>query len=182
MIDGVNDEEIWHAAAEIKPFYLLGAKGIPGQDTSARAYYDNENLYIQIICQENQREKPLTGSNAIWHDDEVEIWMNANDDGKTYRQLIINAAGGKMEMNQNGRTKFESRVAAKIEPKRWIVEVAIPFKGLDTAPPQPGDTWKFNIARQRPGGGNITTELSTWSPLDAGFNELQNFGTLKFGR
>ena len=182
MIDGVNDEEIWKAATEFKPLYLLGGKGIPTQSTKAIAYYDKENLYMQIICQENQREKPLTGTGAIWHDDEVEIWMDTNRDGKTYKQLIINAAGDKLEMNQDGPTKIGAQAAAKIEDGRWIVEVAIPFKALGIETPKPGDIWKFNFVRQRPGGGNIATELTTWSPLDKAFNELQNFATLTFGK
>lgn len=180
VIDGVPDEKIWKTAAPIKPFFSVEGKGLLSQSTEAVAYYDNKNLYIRILCQENQRPRPITGRNAIWNDDEVEIWMSPQRDGKSYKQLIINAAGDKLEMDQNGTANFGAKVAANIESGRWVVEAAIPFSGLGITTPQVGDEWGFNICRSRPGDGS-SASLSTWAPLEHSFNEPQNLAVLKFG-
>jgi hypothetical protein len=181
MIDGIPDEEIWRAAAPIAPFFQLGGKAKPSQDTQVIAYYDQSNVYLQFICQENKRVRPITGGSGIWRDDEVEIWLNTNGDGKSFRQIIINAAGEKLELNQDGPAKTGADVAAHIDSGRWVVEAAIPFKGLGVAP-KPGDKWHINICRHRPADGNTPEELNTWAPLEKGFNEPQNFGVLQFGK
>jgi hypothetical protein len=182
MIDGAADEEIWKVAAPIKPIFPLSGKGTLAQNTDAVAYYDDANLYLRIICQENKRPRPITGRGAIWEDDEVEIWMSPQRDGKNYYQLLVNAAGEKLEMDQNGTAQFGANVAARIEDGRWIIEAAIPFKGLGIATPKAGDEWSFNIVRHRPADGGTPAMLATWAPLGKGFNELQNFATLKFGK
>jgi hypothetical protein len=182
MIDGVADEEIWRAAAPIGPFFLLGGKGRPSVSTQAIIYHDADNLYMQVQCQENQRKKPITGRGSIWNDDEIELWISPAHDGKSYKQIIVNAAGEKLEMDQNGPAKIGARTAAHFENGRWVVEAAIPFKGLGVSTPKPGDTWGLNICRHRPGGGDVAAELITWAPLEKGFNEPNHLGTMKFGK
>ena len=62
-----------------------------------------------------------------------------------------------------------------------MVEMTIPFKGLDVAPPKPGDTWRLSLCRYRPPGKTFGTELIVWAPLQTGgFKDLANFGTLIF--
>jgi hypothetical protein len=182
MIDGVADEEIWRAAADIDQFFLVGGKARPTVNTQARLYHDADNLYVQILCQENHRKKPITGLGSIWHDDEVEIWISPRNDGKSFKQILINAAGEKLEMDQDGPAKIGAKAAVHFENGRWVVEAAIPFKGLGVGTPKPGETWGFNIARHRPGGGNVSEELITWAPLEKGFKEPEHFGTLRFGK
>jgi hypothetical protein len=182
MIDGVADEEIWRAAAPIDQFFLLGGKGRPSVSTRAILYRDADNLYIQIQCQENQRKKPIIGRGSIWNDDEIELWISPAHDGKSYKQIIVNAAAEKLEMDQNGPAKIGSRTAAHFDNGRWVVEAAIPFKGLGVSAPKPGATWGFNICRHRPGGGDVAAELITWAPLEKGFNEPDHLGTMKFGK
>ena len=125
----------------------------------------------------------MTRGNPIWNDDEIEIFLDTNRDQKTHWQIIVNATGEKMEFSEGGMTNIGARVAAHIEGgSRWMVELAIPFKGLGIKAPSPGDVWGFNLCRYRPGGADFSEELITWAPLQAQFKELENFGKLIFGK
>lgn len=181
MIDGVTNDEIWHSAAKIAPFFLLGGGGYPPMATEAAVYYDDEQLFFLVKCEERERKAPITGRGSIWNDDEIEIWLDTNRDGKTYRQIIVNAAGERLTLDQNGPADIAIVAAGRAAAGRWAVEVAIPFKALGVPTPKPGDTWRLNLCRHRPGGGVLGQVLITWAPLERGFNEPRNLATLKFG-
>ena len=118
---------------------------------------------------------------AIWHDDEVEIFIDANGDGKTYAQILVNGAGKKAEFLDQNATPIGTRVAAHVtEGKCWELELMIPYKGLCVKPPKPGDVWRINIVRQRLPTKQSGHQLITWAPLEKSFFEIQNFGPLKF--
>ena len=183
IIDGVIDDEIWQAAAKIERFFLLGGEGWPKAKTRALLFYDDAYLYVGFICDETERQKPITGRGSIWSDDEIEIFIDANRDRKTYRQIIVNARGEVMELCENGTTHVGVKAGAYIEAgRRWMVEVAIPFTGLGVKAPEPGDIWRMNLCRHRPPGAGFGDEYITWAPAQKGFRELENFGKLIFGR
>ncbi|MBN1445683.1 MAG: hypothetical protein JW957_06215, partial [Candidatus Omnitrophica bacterium] len=182
VIDGVVDEEIWQSAVKIDQFFLVKGESLPKAKTQVLLFYDNDYLYIGFTCEETGRNKPLTGKGNIWDDDEVEVLIDANGDaGKTYHQIIVNAAGSKLELNEAGAFNIGAQAAAYSEEgKRWQVEMAIPFKGLGLEPPKSGDKWRFNLARYRPAGEGFETELITWSSMEAGFLQFNKMGELLF--
>ena len=181
ILDGVADDEMWRAAAQIDQFYLLGGERLPMAGTRAKMFYDDKNLYVTLWCAEPGRKKPLIKHGPIWGDDAVEIWIDTNGDGKTYHQLIVNAAGGKLELTEAGVTPWAVHVAVAVDQGRgWSIEAAIPFASLGVATPKPGDSWRLNLARHRPRGEKFNTELSTWGPLERSFKELSRFGTVTF--
>jgi hypothetical protein len=180
IVDGEPDDEMWQAASSIGQFYLIGGKGLPRTKTRAQFMYDDKYLYVAVTCLEAARKKPLIKNGAIWGDDEIEVWIDANGDGKTYRQVIVNGAGSQLEFNEDGTTEIGARVAVHVrEGHSWSVELAIPFAGLGTTP-KPGDKWRLNVARHRPAGNGFPTELIVWGPLNRGFNELAKYPTVTF--
>jgi hypothetical protein len=180
IVDGEPDDEMWQAASVVDAFYLLGGKGLPRARTRAQFMYDDTYLYVAITCQEPVRRKPLIKNGAIWGDDEVEVWIDANGDGKTYRQIIVNGAGAKLEMGEDGTIEIGVRAAVHVrEGHAWSAELAIPFAGLGVTP-KPGATWRLNVARHRPAGNGFPTELLVWGPLSRGFKELPQFPTVTF--
>jgi len=72
--------------------------------------------------------------------------------------------------------------AAGIGEEVVVVEFAIPFTALGVPPPQPGDRWGLNVARQRVGEGKQsgTTEMTAWSVTYNSFHVPDRFGTLIF--
>ena len=106
-----------------------------------------------------------------------------NGDGKTFRQVIINAVNDKLEYGESGPTVIGATSAVHVvEGESWMVEMAIPFAGLGVKPPEPGDTWRLSLCRARPPSRNHSNfELIVWAPLrQGGFRDLANFGKMVF--
>ncbi|MCE5237386.1 carbohydrate-binding family 9-like protein [bacterium] len=182
IIDGSLSEESWREAARTEDFFLLGGDGVSRAGTAALLMYDDTNLYVAFVCTEPDRKKPLIIGGPPWDDDEVEVWIDADGDGKTYRQVIVNGANSKAEYRESGPGPIGATTAVHVvEGAPWTVEMEIPCAGLDARPPRPGDTWKISLCRGRaPGRNNPTMELMVWAPLAGGFKDLANFGTLTF--
>jgi hypothetical protein len=185
-IDGLLDDEMWQEAEKsgsVDRFFLVGGKGRPAMKTHVRMMYDDGVLYVGVRCGETGRETPVVTGGTIWSDDEVEIFLDPAGDGTNYRQLLVNSAGDVMERGPNGVIRIGAEVKAVVKRgEKWEVELAIPFAGLGTQPPKPGDAWRFNLCRHRPPDETGRAELITWSALETGFVEPANFGTLIFGR
>ena len=181
IMDGVLDDEMWQGAVKTDEFFLLGGSGISAARTLAQFYYDEAYLYVGLRCEEPSRQRPIVRNGAIWHDDEVEIFIDANGDGKTYAQILVNGAGKKAEFLDQNATPIGTRVAAHVtEGKCWELELMIPYKGLGVKAPKPGEVWRINVVRQRLPTKTSGHQLITWAPLEKGFFEIQNFGPLKF--
>jgi hypothetical protein len=182
VIDGLLSEESWREAGRTEDFFLLGGEGVSKARTTALLMYDQANLYVAFLCQETERRKPLIIGGPPWDDDEVEVWLDADNDRKTFRQVILNAANGRMEYWESGPGPIGATTAVHVEEgDSWTVEMAIPFAGLGVKAPQPGDSWRLSLCRGRPPGKTIPThELLVWAPLRNGFNDLENFGSATF--
>ena len=156
--------------------------GVSEAATTARVLYDDGNLYVAFTCAEPGRGKPLIRGGAPWGDDEVEVWMDANGDGETFRQVIVSAANDRAEYAESGPTQIGAGTATHVvEGESWSVEMAIPFAGLGVDPPKPRDRWRLSLCRGRPAGRDFGSELIVWAPLqEEGFQDLANFGTLLF--
>lgn len=183
VIDGLPHEEMWGGAAVTEQFYLYGGEGVSKAKTTAKLLYDDEQLLLAFVCAEPDRRKPLIVGGPPWDDDEIEVWIDANGDLKTFRQVIVNAANEKLEYSESGPTPIGAVSAVHVvEGQTWMVELTIPFAGLGVKPPRPGDTWRLSLCRGRPPGKNVPNhELIVWAPLkQGGFKDLASFGTLTF--
>ncbi|HIE53286.1 MAG TPA: hypothetical protein EYP85_16160 [Armatimonadetes bacterium] len=173
------DEEAWREAAVVKRFLLLGQKAFPKVKTEVRVFYNEAHLYVGFRCEEPERRKPLTGTGALWRDDEVELWIDRQGKAKSYIQFIVNAGGEWIALSEKGPKQCPARVSVGIRPREWIVEIALPFSMLG-GPPRKGEVWRINFCRHRPASARLPRQLITWSPLKSGFNELQRFGLAVF--
>jgi len=181
IVDGVLDDEMWQGAAKTDEFFLLGGTGISAARTLAQFYYDEKNLYVGIRCEEPARRRPIVRHGAVWHDDEIEIFIDANGDGKTFDQILVNGAGKKAEFRNKSSVEIGTRIGAHVvEGTCWELELMIPYKGLGVAPPKPGDVWRLNLVRQRLPTKQSGHELITWAPLEKGFFEPEKFAPLTF--
>ena len=182
IIDGLLSEESWAEAARTEDFFLLGGAGVSRAQTTARLMYDEVSLHVAFVCHEPDRPKPLIIGGPPWDDDEIEVWIDANGDQKTYRQVILNGVNSKMEYWESGPGPIGATTAVHVAADgTWTAEMTIPFAGLGVKPPRPGDTWQVSLCRGRaPGRNNPTMELIVWAPLEHGFKDLAHFGKMTF--
>lgn len=154
VIDGKLDDKVWK---RLTPYTNFRAKP-DGRDVAAKteAYlcYDKDNFYIAVQCFE-----PVPGDiiakvkkhdGSVWKDDSIELFLDTNNDMKTYFQLVVNPAGVTCDVRNKKRSfEFNCPVAASQDGKSWVFEAAIPWKKLDMTTPIAGSRIRGAIVRNR---------------------------------
>jgi len=188
VVDGRLDDPAWQHGARLGPF-VKPRGGKPAAQTTGRVACDGQRLYVAFTCRE-PNVQALTvehhkRDSAIYLDDCVEIFVDANYDFRTYFHFTINA--GNVQRDESGHygknppydvkwnAAWQSAVGRQADG--WTVEVAIPMKtlGLDLAQDR---AIGLNLCRSR----KPTAELSCWAPTAGGFHEPLRFGTLVLAR
>ena len=199
VLDGVLDDAAWKGA---QPVVLRGSfDGRPAQlRTEARLVYDDAALYVAFDVEDpdlwgtlKQRDDP------IYEQEVVEIFLDANADGRTYNELQVSPHNvyfdayfparrqGMDKTWDSGMTTGLKLRGTLDDPsdrdEGWTVELRIPFARLAEVPhvpPRKGDRWRFNLYRlehhQR-----RAVEGQAFSPLFVGdFHALPRFAWLTF--
>jgi hypothetical protein len=175
-IDGVADDPGWVGAMPSAEFPTGESSGDPPGKTIGRMTWDEQNLYVFV-----QADDPIVGStytkddDAIWKDDVIEIFIDADSNGRGYIELQVNPNNAIFDKwYPAGRVKDEppewlawsSGMQAKVRVRGtannngdtdggWDAEFAIPWsavKGNDPAmrvqlPPVPGTKMRMNVVR-----------------------------------
>jgi hypothetical protein len=121
-------------------------------------------------------------------DNSVEIFLSPGGGQGPYYQIIVNTAGAVADqkvLTQEGKKDFDfswdsgAEVAVKTNDKSWVVEMAIPLKGINLEAKE-GGSFFANICRSRYlKEDKQATQLQTWSPfLTGGFHEPEKFGSV----
>jgi hypothetical protein len=205
-LDGKADEEAW-AAAETTGDFVDAEGGEPvGAATRARLLYDDSHLYVlvevedrDVATQYKKHDEP------IWKEDAIELFIDADGNGKGYIELQVNPRGTMYDswyadVRPGGDPAWQSgmKAAVKVDgtldkrddvDRGWTVELAIPLaavKGRDeamavTLPPAPGDTWRLNLVRvEKPLKKGLT--VSSWAPIPiSDFHALDRLKVVTFG-
>ena len=198
-VDGALDDAAWGQAT---PVVLRGSfDGRPtALRTEARLLYDDANLYVSFTIEDpdiwgtlRKRDDP------IYEQEVVEIFLDANADGRTYNELQVSphnvifdayfpAQRQGMDTSWDSGMKTAVKVRGTLDnpadrDEGWTVELQIPFARLaevPNVPPKPGDRWRFNLYRLEH-LERRTVEGQAFSPLFAGdFHALSRFGWLTF--
>jgi len=176
VIDGVLDDECWHAVKEEQ--FLVNADGsVPKERTEFKAAYDDVNLYLCFRCYESKTvlmKKRYHEHDAlnIFEDDCVELFISP--DGKGYYYIVINSFGTYTDKYLKDITwESNSRIAVKMGDKHWDVEVAIPFASFAITPGV-SNVWTANFCREE----QRLPEYTAWSPTGGGFHQIGKFGKL----
>jgi hypothetical protein len=199
VIDGVLDDPAWARAAPVNLVNSLD--GSPGRvRTTARLLWDDRFLYVAFDCEDpdvwttfTQRDDPLYTQEA------VEIFIDADGDGRTYNELEVSAANVLFdayfpERRQGMDLSWDSQALTAVtvqgtlndpsdRDQGWRVEMRIPIARLAAVPhvpPRPGDRWRFNLYRLEH-HGRRQVEGQAFSPPRVGdFHALSRFGWLVF--
>lgn len=163
-IDGiVNEGDIWkHADTQL--FGPDGGKATT-DDTAFYFAYDEKNLYIGTICQENKPDKIYASETvrdgAVYGEDCIgfflvpphgegafnnyQIYFNPN--GTIFDQKITiedeNITAADLDWNVNCEVKTVKKYGL------WTVEARIPLKELGVTKVKSGDQWQVNFRRKQ---------------------------------
>src|SRR5206468_10420546 len=133
----------------------------------------------------------------LWTQEAVEIFIDADGDGKTYVELQVNPRNAtfdsylpeyrKNQNDWNSKMKTAVKVDGTLDKrddvdKGWTVEMAIPLEAVKgraatgpQIPPKLGDLWRINLYRMDFPKGKTQTG-SAWSPpLVGDFHALDKF-------
>lgn len=205
-IDGKLDDPGWQAVEPVGDFILSDGSGPAVRQTEARMAWDDTCLYISFKCDDPDiwgtmfnRDEP------IYEEEVVEAFIDPDSDLKEYFELqtsphgtlfdaiIHNPTGQRKDMSADTSWTCEGwKVAVHVDgtldnredvDKGWVVEWAIPFASIPSAPntpPKDGDTWRINLYRI---DRTPTPEFSCWSPTLAvppNYHVPALFGTIVF--
>ena len=204
MIDGKLDENIWKQLPEMGNFTVVGKCSKPVYPTRAWICYDDKNLYVAFESISEDIWATMTKHDEyLYEEDVVEIFIDPDGDGKNYVEIEINPLNTVLDMLVND-TKISWHAVGlahtvkiygtlnlqKDMDKRWVVEMAIPFKnfkylGANNIPPKKGDVWRLNLYRiERGKQFRSIPELTVWSPIKREgpgcFHTPQQFGYIVF--
>jgi len=171
QVDSVWDELPWS-----EPFVdITGRDELrPRFTTRFRMGWDDRYLYVQGDLEEPHVWGTITEDNEVmFMDNNFEIFIDPDGDGRNYYELEMNALGSVWELslpkpygdggeprlgcNIDG-LKRRIRVDGTLNDPRdidrgWRPEFAIPWSGLleyhgaGRCPPHPGDRWRINFSR-----------------------------------
>lgn len=175
VIDGKIDPAEWAHAPWTSEFVDIegDVRPLPTWSTRAKMLWDDEFFYVAAQLEEPHVWGTLTKHDSIiYHDNDFELFIDAEGDELWYGEVEINALGTVFDLmldktyNKGGDAIFEwtpPRLATAVRilgtlndpsdiDKGWTVEMALPFDSLAEharvpVPPRAGDTWRVNFSR-----------------------------------
>lgn len=187
---GAMSDPVWRQASRVTlqpivapvPGTLPIEKIGPELKTEALLFCTDQNLYVGIVCGEQQGKEIVTSSASTWMNDDIEIFIEPHGDTvlRPYNQISVDA-GGKIEFNRqhvypayDRLHLFRETWRPEIKPQisktanGWACVVRIPFSALqidDQA--RKGQTpWRLNLCRSRPAKEENGRPISwSWTSL-----------------
>jgi hypothetical protein len=175
-VNGLLDEPSWERAAPAGDFIQRRPRtGEPTTErTEVRFLYDDDNLYIGVVCFDSQADRII--ANSLQKDyqtnesDGITILIDSLHDRRSGFTFVANPAGAKRDVqlsnNGSGNVDWDGVWDVKTSTNRegWIAEYVIPFKTL-----------RFSGALSQEWGLQITrriarkNEEADWSPIPLPF-------------
>ncbi|HOV22550.1 MAG TPA: carbohydrate-binding family 9-like protein [bacterium] len=185
IIDGNIEEDVWKKAVSTGPFYLLGGKEIPTQESEAVIWHNGKRIFVAFICKEKDIDKleakVIENDKQVWNDDCVELFVSPFSDADPYYHFVANTLGIKYDEKRieegsidipewGGSWEVQSRVFSD----KYIVEMSIPFGLFDNFL---SSDWRISFSREN----KINGELSVWPPMgkERGFHNPEKFAFLE---
>lgn len=174
VVDGELDEPEWQLAEPARDFIQSEPHlGQPATEpTEVRFLYDRKNLYIGVYCFDSQGEKGIVVNDmrkdfSSIDGDTFQVIFDTYDDNRNGMVFTTNPRGARSDMQTGGDGTSFNRdwdgvwfVKARVTPRGWQAEIAIPFKTLRF---RTGDSqlWGVNFGRRI----RRKNEETYWSPL-----------------
>jgi hypothetical protein len=176
-IDGRLDEPAWALAVTGAEMTVLGTRAPAPRLTTFRFLYTDQALLVAVECQTISGGRRVMATpvvkehdGPVFTDESVELYLQPQASGPYYH-FAANALGVQYEaqgMDATWNGEWTARTAES--DLGWQLEISIPYRTLGlTAPPRPGDNWRFNLCR------NDRTYQKYWATIyltDHGYSPL----------
>ena len=164
-IDGRLDEPLWAAAARADTFYQFSNRHNAAMASDLRTQllvgYTSEALFIGFRGFDAHPDSIVVGDHghdgAIWRDDMVELFIDANLDRMNYVHTGVNSMGvvsDRYLVKSDRSVRDEERAwdadgeaAAHVGEDLWSLEYRLDFGQPQLPRPKPGTVWGFNFSR-----------------------------------
>lgn len=203
-LDGKLDDPVWAAATSTGLFVNTMTGAAAPIASEAKLAWDDQFLYVAFDNKDDDVWSSLKARDEkLWTQEAVEVFIDANGDGKDYVEIQVNPNGAIFDSylpgyreNQNdwnSGTKAAVAVSGTVgkrddKDSGWTVEIAVPWadtKGKGKydlrLPPKPGDTWRINLFRLDMPREKPQVAAGWSAPLVGDFHRLNRFGALIFG-
>jgi len=155
--------------------------------TRARLGRVKQTLFLLVEGQEprtdNLHAQATVRDENAWQDECVEVFFDANRDGRSFHQIVINHLGTIFDQYSDGSGpqgdidwNADIEHAVYVSETGWTLEMALPMSQLtESRDPLSGQVWGFNLARIR-----ITnsSEYGQWVPTYGSALRPDRFGFL----
>ncbi len=156
-IDGILDDEVWQHAPVSSDFLQKDPdEGKPAtEETTVQIVYDDEALYIGIMCYDSEPDKViarLTRRDQWVEADHVSVDIDAHHDHQTANWFMVNAAGVKGDGQIYNDTCKDGSWNGVWEAKTatngqgWSAEYRIPYHTLRFSPKEEY-VWGMHVGR-----------------------------------
>lgn len=181
---GSRPESVWNqhpAIARLEHYFF---DYLPTQQTDVRLAYDDANLYVAMRCLEAEPGKMRTEQTRrdsdLMSDDCVSVYLDPDDNPKTYFHLCANADG--VQYDETDRAGFPERwdgkwsVNTSLGGKEWRALFTIPFSTLGVRSPRDGARWRANFGRR----SVPCRERGIWATVRGHLVEPDRWGAVVF--
>ena len=170
ILDGILDEKSWFTGREARAFY----QNFPTDSTAALGQteiymtYDDENLYVGVICHTRGNEFIITSLRRDYSfraSDNISLMFDTfNDRTNAFlfgmnpygvRREALISGGGRDRGNFNESWDNKWSGEAKMFEDYWVAEMAIPFKTIRFQ--ENGRQWRFQCYRNDTQFNEITS-------------------------
>ncbi len=186
-LDGIMNEPSWNGAVKATDFIQRELEeGAPATEkTDVRILYDNNCLYIGIMCYDREPGRivhtEMRRDGALWSDDNFTVVLDTFNDKRSGFFFRINPNGARLDGKFTGSGRINDDwngiwdVSAAITDRGWSAEMVIPFKTL-RFPSGEAQLWGINFRREI-ARKNEEVLWCSWR-RDDGIMQLSKAGTL----
>ena len=171
-IDGSLAEEIWYQADSIYEFRAVEpvVNATPSHKTVTRILADSKNIYVGVICYDDQPDGIVSFSKArdreLKDEDNIKIVLDTYFDGRNGFIFSINPYAARYDaiVSHNGEYENDNwdgiwDAGTSITEYGWIAEIRIPVSSLTFK--RDLKSWGFNIERRV----QRLIEVSRWAAI-----------------
>jgi hypothetical protein len=194
-LDTKPDSAFWQGARPVTADKNNFGKPVPGFATEIRSRWTDGNLYFLFTCPYQElylKPNPVTATetNELWNWDVAEVFIGADFKNiKRYREFEVSPQSEWVDLDIDRDSKHPEdgwtwnsgfKVATRIDKakKIWYAALRIPWKAIDSRPPQNGAEFRMNLYLSE--GPPSNHKAITWqSTMDNSFHVPERFGLLR---
>ncbi len=181
--DGSFNDPLWQQAGQTQSaFTLFPSTEVCGRQTVALFCYDDRAIYIGFDCEEPELDQQQIDNANVRGGDHVGVHLEVGSSGGRGKRCSVFANRGGCQMQGPWKEqKVECKCAAG--PKRWFVQLAIPFSSLPGtgAAPLTGEEWNVKLTRYGRMTENGASRMrSAWPHIPAIVEDVTCYGASLF--